>query len=156
MAQAGVPITNTLFPPPPGYYKAYTPENVARLAELRGSDDNDADGSDSAGSGSYDGTDSDVYCRPGASSVSGASSNSSSGGADSGSSNLMDDACKPSPAQALLLRQAALGHMVNHASSAAPGGRGASLAFDVASLALPAGGSLPAHGWPAPPRAPGW
>lgn len=42
MAQAGVPITNTLFPPPPGYYKAYTPENVARLAELRGSDDNDA------------------------------------------------------------------------------------------------------------------
>lgn len=27
-----VPITNTLFPPPPGYYKAFTPEAVAQAA----------------------------------------------------------------------------------------------------------------------------
>ncbi|KAL1408846.1 hypothetical protein Q8F55_005660 [Vanrija albida] len=38
MAQpdAGVPITNTLFPPPPGYYKAFTPAALERLAELEG------------------------------------------------------------------------------------------------------------------------
>jgi mediator of RNA polymerase II transcription subunit 7 len=34
----GVPITNTLFPPPPAYYKAFTPEAVARYAELRAGD----------------------------------------------------------------------------------------------------------------------
>lgn len=33
---SGVPITNTLFPPPPGYYKAFTPDAVARYAALRG------------------------------------------------------------------------------------------------------------------------
>jgi mediator of RNA polymerase II transcription subunit 7 len=33
---AAVPITNTLFPPPPGYYKAYTPAAVERYAALRG------------------------------------------------------------------------------------------------------------------------
>lgn len=32
----GVPITNTLFPPPPVYYKAFTAQNVARFAALRG------------------------------------------------------------------------------------------------------------------------
>ncbi|BEJ12180.1 hypothetical protein CspHIS471_0206400 [Cutaneotrichosporon sp. HIS471] len=31
---AAVPITNTLFPPPPGYYKAYTPEAVEQHAAL--------------------------------------------------------------------------------------------------------------------------
>ncbi|CAK9784610.1 hypothetical protein CC85DRAFT_282959 [Cutaneotrichosporon oleaginosum] len=36
---AAVPITNTLFPPPPGYYKAFTPEALARLAELRSEGD---------------------------------------------------------------------------------------------------------------------
>lgn len=35
----GVPITNTLFPPPPEYYKAFTPEAVERLAELRTKDE---------------------------------------------------------------------------------------------------------------------
>lgn len=35
----GVPITNTLFPPPPEYYKAFTPEAVERLAELRAKDE---------------------------------------------------------------------------------------------------------------------
>lgn len=35
----GVPITNTLFPPPPEYYKAFTPEAVERLAELRSKDE---------------------------------------------------------------------------------------------------------------------
>ncbi|TXT10636.1 hypothetical protein VHUM_02141 [Vanrija humicola] len=34
MAEAGVPITNTLFPPPPGYYKAFTPAALERLAQL--------------------------------------------------------------------------------------------------------------------------
>ena len=35
----GVPITNTLFPPPPEYYKAFTPEAVERLADLRSKDE---------------------------------------------------------------------------------------------------------------------
>lgn len=35
----GVPITNTLFPPPPEYYKAFTSEAVERLAELRSKDE---------------------------------------------------------------------------------------------------------------------
>lgn len=30
-------LTNTLFPPPPAYYKAFTPANLARHAELAGS-----------------------------------------------------------------------------------------------------------------------
>lgn len=43
----GVPITNTLFPPPPAYYKAFTPEALQRYAEL-----NPAAGSSRAGSSS--------------------------------------------------------------------------------------------------------
>lgn len=49
MAEAGVPITNTLFPPPPGYYKAFTPAALERLAELEGhkaEDNGDAGPSD--------------------------------------------------------------------------------------------------------------
>ncbi|KAL7419238.1 hypothetical protein Q5752_006075 [Cryptotrichosporon argae] len=34
MADAAVPITNTLFPPPPVFYKAFTGPALARLAEL--------------------------------------------------------------------------------------------------------------------------
>jgi mediator of RNA polymerase II transcription subunit 7 len=32
--QTAAPITNTLFPPPPEYYKQYTDENVARYETL--------------------------------------------------------------------------------------------------------------------------
>lgn len=39
---AAVPITNTLFPPPPGYYKAFTSEAVARHAALRGEEPEEA------------------------------------------------------------------------------------------------------------------
>lgn len=43
----GVPITNTLFPPPPGYYKAFTKENVERYADLTaGSMEGDASDSE--------------------------------------------------------------------------------------------------------------
>ena len=34
--EAGLGIANTLYPPPPDYYKAYTTEILERLAELRG------------------------------------------------------------------------------------------------------------------------
>ena len=33
--EGNVPITNTLFPPPPSYFKAFTETNLARFAELR-------------------------------------------------------------------------------------------------------------------------
>jgi len=33
--EGNLPITNTLFPPPPSYYKAFTEANVARHVELR-------------------------------------------------------------------------------------------------------------------------
>jgi mediator of RNA polymerase II transcription subunit 7 len=34
--EANVPITNTLFPPPPDFYKAYTDDNLRRSLQLRG------------------------------------------------------------------------------------------------------------------------
>jgi len=34
--EGNLPITNTLFPPPPSYFKAFIDTNVARYAELRG------------------------------------------------------------------------------------------------------------------------
>lgn len=59
----GVPITNTLFPPPPGYYKAFTAQNVARLAALRAQTstaDGDVDlDSNSAGPSTAPGKDKD-------------------------------------------------------------------------------------------------
>ena len=33
--EGNLPITNTLFPPPPSYYQAFTDINLARYAELR-------------------------------------------------------------------------------------------------------------------------
>ncbi|RSH92055.1 Mediator of RNA polymerase II transcription subunit 7 [Saitozyma podzolica] len=37
---ANVPITNTLFPPPPDFYKAYADDNLRRSLELRGGPSN--------------------------------------------------------------------------------------------------------------------